>query len=88
MTREDWVTATGLLRAYLRDDLVLARALRERRWADLAAVADLANGEVDNRLAVTDPALYRALREAVTKYHIRGYGCLDVDKLRRMAGRK
>ena len=88
MTRDDWVTAVGLLRAYLRDDLVIARALRDRRWSDLAAVAELADGEIDNRLAVTDPALYRALRDAVTKYHLRGYGCLDADKLRRMAGRE
>jgi hypothetical protein len=84
--REQWVTGTGLLLEFLGDDLVLARAIRDRRWSALLAAAELANGEIDATLAVTDPALYRALRDAVTKYHMRGYGCLDVASLRGKAG--
>ena len=80
--REQWVSGVSLLREYLRDDLALARALRERRWSDLLAAAELANNGVDPTLAVTDPVLYKALRDATTKYFLRGYGCLDVGLLR------
>lgn len=85
--RDKWVASVGLLREFLRDDLALARAIREQRWGDLAAVAELANVEVDHSLAVTDPVLYRTLRDAITKYHLRGYACLDVRLLRLKAAR-
>lgn len=80
--REQWVTGVSLLREYLRDDLVLARALRERRWSDLLAVVEIANKGIDPSLAVTDPALYKALRDATTKFFLRGYGCLDARSLK------
>lgn len=80
--REKWVTAVSLLREYLTDDYVIARAWRERRWSDLLAVVELANAGVDNRLAITDPALYKALRDATTKFFMRGYGGFNVEYLR------
>ena len=80
--RERWVAGVSLLREYLRDDLALARTLRERRWFDLLAAVELANKDVDPSLAVTDPALYKALRDAITKFFLRGYGCLDARLLR------
>lgn len=86
--RDQWVAGVALLRAYLRDDLALARALRERRWTDVLAAAEIASGEVDHDLALTDPALYRTLRDAITKYHLRGYGGLDVQSLRLIAARE
>ena len=76
--REQWVAGVSLLREYLRDDLALSRALRERRLSDLIAAVELANKGVDSSLAVTDPVLYKALRDAITKFFLRGYGCLDV----------
>lgn len=85
--REDWVASVSLLRQYLSDDLALARAIKNRRWSDLAAVAELAKGGVDHDLAITDPALYKALRDSITKYHIRGYACLDAALLRQQASR-
>lgn len=76
MTSHDrWVTGVGLLRRFLQEDLAIARALKERRWADLAAVAEIAQRDVDPELAATDPALYRALRDALTLYHLRGLPC-------------
>lgn len=85
--RDDWVTGVSLLRQYLSDDLALARAVKDRRWSDLAAVAELAQGGVDNDLALTDPALYKALRDSITKYHLRGYACFDTSLLRQRAAR-
>lgn len=83
--RNDWVAAVSLLRSYLTDDLALARAIKECRWADLAAAAELAHCGVDHDLALTDPALYKALRDSITKYHLRGYACLDTNLLRQRA---
>lgn len=85
-SRERWVTGVCLLREYLQDDLVLARMLRKRRWADLLAAAEIIHEDVDPNLAVTDPALYKALRDAVTKAHLCGYRCLDPHELRLKAG--
>lgn len=86
--REDWVAAVSLLRQYLSDDLALAKAIKGRRWSDLAAAAELAQGGVDHDLALTDPALYKALRNSITKYHLRGYACLDATLLRQRAVRE
>lgn len=83
--REKWVTGVRLLREYLTDDYVLARALRERRWSDLLAAAELANNGIDHEYAVTDPILYKNIRDATTKYFMRGYGCLHVPLLREQA---
>jgi len=81
-SRDRWVTGVGLLLRSLQEDLAIARALKERRWAELAAVAEIAQRDVDPKLAATDPALYRALRDALTLYHLRGYHALDVAMLR------
>ncbi len=83
-SRDRCVTGVGLLRRFLQEDLAIARALKERRWAELAAVAEIAERDVDPELAATDPALYRALCDALTLYHLRGYHALDVAMLRRM----
>ena len=83
--REQWVAGVSLLREYLRDDLALARTLRERRWSELLAVVEIANKGVDPALAVTDPTLYKALRDATTKFFLRGYGCLDARLLKLQA---
>ena len=83
--RRRWVIATALLKEFHRDHLVIPRALKQRRWEELAAVADLAWTDVDKSLALTDPALYRTLREAITLFHIKGWGALDRQKLNEMA---
>lgn len=79
--RDKWVIGSGLLKQLVKDELVLARALRERRWADVAAAAEVARKDVDPEMALTDPAQYRTLRDAITIFHIKGYGGLDIDGL-------
>jgi len=69
------------LKEYLEDELAVARLLNERRWADLLAVVRFVETDVDPELAVTDPALYKVLRDAITKFYMRGYGCLDASLL-------
>jgi len=58
---------------------LLARRLRERRWADVAALVCFAQRDVPPALAMTDPALYRSLREGVTLFSLRDGRAEDID---------
>ena len=81
MTREKEITAQTLL---TRPDGI-ASALKERRWADVGAAVEFAETDLPKDLAITDPALYRTLREAITRFYLRGGGALNLEKLRRLA---
>lgn len=81
MTREQEITAQHLL----TQPLGVAKALKERRWGDVALAVELATEEIPADLAITDPALYRTLRDAVTTFHLRGGGALNLEKLRQLA---
>lgn len=64
----------------------LGHALKERRWADLVAlVTFVRQQDVYHDLAMTDPALYRTLRQQITTFYLRGGGALNLEKLRRLA---
>jgi len=63
----------------------VANALKERRWADAATAVEFASNDVPRDLAITDPALYRSLRDAVTTFYLRGGGALNLEKLRQLA---
>ena len=64
----------------------LGVALKERRWMDVAAlVTFIKESEHNHDLAMTDPALYRTLREAITIFYLRGGGALNLEKLRLLA---
>lgn len=80
--REIWTLGVETLTALLKDDLVLARALRERDYRRLYAVATVARKGPSEALAMTDPRLYRSLSQAIVLMNIKGYGSLDVDRLR------
>lgn len=60
---------------------LLARRLKEPRWADVAALVRYVQHDVPPNLAMTDPALYRALREGITQFHLRGGGALSLEKI-------
>lgn len=59
--------------------------LAQKRFAEVASLADYLKRDVPHELAHTDPALFRTLRKAVTELHIRGYGTLNSRVLRRLA---
>ncbi len=84
--REIWVRGSKTLRTLLNDDLVLARAMRERDYETLLAVAIVAKRGLDEAMAMTDPALYAALSRAIVLMNLKGYGALNVEKLRELAG--
>jgi hypothetical protein len=79
--REEELTA----REMLDKPELLGRRLKERRWADVAALVRYVRHDVPPSLALTDPALYRTLREGVTLFHLRGGGALDLEKLEALA---
>ena len=63
----------------------LGIALKEKRWADVAAVVTFAQQDAPQDLAMTDPALYRTLRQQITTFYLRGGGALNLKKLRKLA---
>ena len=80
--REIWVLAVETLGRLLDDDLVLARAVRTRDYRQLYAVASIARRGLDESMAMTDPFLYQRLSQAIVLMNLKGYGGLDIDKLR------
>lgn len=62
--------------------------LKEKRWAEIAVVAEFAAKEVPDDLAQTDPALYRLLRQQITEYRIRGWHLLNLEKIKQLAGKE
>ncbi|MCU0772602.1 MAG: hypothetical protein MUE94_12665 [Verrucomicrobia bacterium] len=79
--REEELIARELL---ANPDLV-AVYWHQKRWAALAALARFAHRDVPVELAQTDPALYRMLREQITRFFLRGGDVLSPDKLEELA---
>jgi len=59
--------------------------LHEKRWAELAALVRFARHDVPVQPAQTDPALYRQLREQITRFFLRGGDVLSLKKLEALA---
>ena len=59
--------------------------LSERRWAEVAALVRYVRRDVPPELARTDPALYRRLREQITRFHLLGGGCFSLNALEALA---
>jgi hypothetical protein len=64
---------------------LLGQRLKERRWADVAALVRYVQQDVPPDLALTDPALYQALRDGVTRFYLRGGGKLRLERLESLA---
>jgi hypothetical protein len=73
-------------RSLLADPEQVGICLREKRWAELAALVRYARRDVPVELAQTDPALYRQLREQITRFYLRGGDVLSLKKLEALAG--
>jgi len=57
----------------------------QKRWAELAALVRFARRDVPVQLAQTDPALYRQLREQITRFFLRGGDVFSLKKLETLA---
>ncbi len=81
--REEELTA----RALLADPDAVNACFHQKRWAELAALVRFARRDVPVELAQTDPALYRQLREQITRFFLRGGNVLSLKKLEALARR-
>jgi hypothetical protein len=50
------------------------------------ALVEFAEKDAPRSLTHTDPALYRMLRQQITEFRLRGWSCLDLKKLKELAG--
>ncbi len=84
LSREQEMTA----RQMLAHPEQLGLELKERHWANVAALVTFVNEcNTSHDLAMTDAALYRTLRQQITTFYLRGGGALNLDKLRQLAAR-
>ena len=72
-------------RRLLADPDAALECFHQKRWADLAALVRYARRDVPVELAMTDPALYRELRDQVTRFYLRGGNALSLERLEAMA---
>ena len=70
-----------IARALLADQAKIDVYLKEKRWAEVAALVRFARRDVPVELAQTDPALYRLLREQITRFFLRGGDVLSMFNL-------
>lgn len=54
---------------------------KEKRWAELEALVRFARRDVPVELAQTDPALYRRLREQITRFFLLGGDVFSLEAL-------
>jgi hypothetical protein len=76
-----------IAREMLAQPELLGIRLKERRWEDVAALVRYVKRGVPTDLAMTDPALYKTLRDQITVFHLRGGGALNLEALERLAKR-
>ena len=79
--REEELTARDLLADPARIDI----CFHQKRWAELAALVRFARRDVPVELAQTDPALYRQLREQITRFFLRGGDVFSLKKIEALA---
>jgi hypothetical protein len=70
-----------IARTLLADQEQIDVYLRDKRWSELAALVRFARRDVPVELAQTDPALYRTLREQITRFFLRGGDVFSLEKL-------
>ena len=81
-SRDEELTA----RALLADPALVDVYFHQKRWAELAALVRFARRDVPVQLAQTDPALYRQLREQITRFFLRGGDVFSLKRLEILAG--
>lgn len=75
-----------IARALLADPAQIDVFWAQKRWPELAALVRFARRDVPVQLAQTDPALYRQLREQITRFFLRGGDVFSLKRLETLAG--
>lgn len=86
--RDRWVWLVDAMRSYGRGEPVVGRMLRARDREGLVELLAFMRRGPDPQLALTDPALFRMLREGCTRAHLAGLGRATVSERqqRRLGG--
>lgn len=71
--------------ALLRNQIVAAG--KRRDWDLLEEIARVAQEDAPVDLAATDPSLYVALRNAITRFHLVGWTYMTPERVRAVASR-
>ena len=58
---------------------------KNKEWAKLAALVRYVRHDAPESLIHSDPALYRHLRECITRFQLRGGGAFSLKKLESLA---
>jgi len=82
--RESEIVATYLI----KNPKEVAVFLKEKKWAEVACLADYMAAGVPLVLAKTDQALFRVLSSGVAEIHIMGFGWMSGNALRALAATK
>lgn len=75
-----------IVRTLLAEPNQVDAYFQQKRWAELAALVRFARRDVPVQLAQTDPALYRQLREQITRFFLRGGDVFSLKRLEMLAG--
>lgn len=70
-----------VVRELLEHPSLVGIYFKEQRWAELAALVRFARRDVPVELAQTDPALYRRLREQITRFFLLGGDVFSLEAL-------
>lgn len=80
--RDRWVWLVNAMRCYGRGEPVVGRMLLARDREGLVALLAFIRRGPDPQLALTNPALFRMLRDGCTRAHVAGLGRATVDERR------
>ena len=75
-----------IIRTLLAEPNQVDAYFQQKRWTELAALVRFARRDVPVQLAQTDPALYRQLREQITRFFLRGGDVFSLKRLEMLAG--
>jgi hypothetical protein len=59
----------------------IAKVIKDRDWELLEEIARLAQADASPDLAATDPALFKAWRDAVTRFHKAGWSHMTPERV-------
>lgn len=74
-----------IARQLLADQDLIDVYLKERRWAEIAALLRYVQRDVPHELATTDPALYRTLRAQITRFYVNGGAAFSLSRVEALA---
>lgn len=83
MTRSKRSLRGEAIEALLHDTTV--KIARRRDWELLEEIARIAQADAPLDMAMTDPAMFVTLRNAITRYHLKGWTRMTPERVRLVA---